>query len=62
MTYTIEKSPESGFFIKLDGEVVGWTPTPWGARLFIDKHAKAGDVHIWTTEYARQVSEAAKLY
>jgi hypothetical protein len=38
MTYTIEKSPTNGFFIKLDGEIVGWTATPWGARMFIDKH------------------------
>jgi hypothetical protein len=41
MTYTIEKSSiGSGFFIKLDDEIVGWTPTPWGARMFIDKHSK----------------------
>jgi hypothetical protein len=40
MTYTIEKSPTNGFFIKLDDEIVGWTSTPWGARMFIDKHSK----------------------
>ncbi len=40
MSYTIEKSPTDGFFIKLDGEIVGWTSTPWGARMFIDKHAR----------------------
>jgi hypothetical protein len=40
MTYTIEKSPTNGFFIKLDDEIVGWTATPWGARMFIDKHSK----------------------
>ena len=41
MTYTIEKSSiGAGFFIKLDDEIVGWTATPWGARMFIDKHSK----------------------
>ena len=41
MTYTIEKSSiGAGFFIKLDDEIVGWTATPLGARMFIDKHSK----------------------
>ena len=40
MTYTIEKSSiGAGFFVTLDGEIIGWTATPWGARKFIDKHA-----------------------
>ena len=41
MTYTIEKcSIVAGFYIKLDDEIVGWAATPWGARIFIDKHSK----------------------
>jgi hypothetical protein len=42
MTYTIEKSTTNGFYLKLDGEVVGWAATPWGARLLINKHIKQG--------------------
>ncbi len=41
MTYTIEKSTiGAGFFIILDDEIIGWTATPWGARQFINKHAR----------------------
>ncbi len=46
MTYTIEKSTiGAGFFIILDDEIVGWSQTPWGARMFINKHAKNNPLH-----------------
>jgi len=45
MTYSIEKSTiGAGFFIILDEEIIGWTATPWGARQFINKHARSNPI------------------
>jgi hypothetical protein len=40
MKYTIEKSTSTGFNLLLNGQVIGWSATPWGARLLINKHIK----------------------